>query len=214
MATRKFIEEVGESSYISVVTGFWYEYSLGIAGNYGFDFAKREVVFYDEGETRISTSTWPQVSVLQADVGNDPCSLTQVGRAVASLLSLPIHPEEGSKVCLSDFRNQLIYVNSFNVSQQDMLESVMRVTNTTEADWTIVKKSSSEQYATGMKDMKEGKKPSANFLYARVFYPGPEGGGDFEHSRGTSNAVLGLPKEGIDEATRVAMDRQAAGSGH
>lgn len=61
VATRKLIEELGESSYVAMVTGFWYEYSLAIANNYGFDFAKHTVKFYDNGDNKISTSTWPQV---------------------------------------------------------------------------------------------------------------------------------------------------------
>ena len=59
--TRKLIEEIGKSSYIGLVTGFWYEYSLAIPPNYGFNFANHTVTFFDEGETKISTSTWPQV---------------------------------------------------------------------------------------------------------------------------------------------------------
>ena len=61
VANRKLIEEIGKSSYIAVVTGFWYEYSLAIPPNYGFNFANRTVTLFDEGETKISTSTWPQV---------------------------------------------------------------------------------------------------------------------------------------------------------
>jgi hypothetical protein len=41
--------------------------------------------------------------------------------------------------------------------------------------------------------------------YSRVFYP--DGSGDFESSKGTSNAVLGLPEEDIDEATKIAVER-------
>lgn len=61
MATRKLIEEVGKSSYIGLSTGFWYEWSLAIAPAYGFDFANRSITFFDDGRTKISTSTWPQV---------------------------------------------------------------------------------------------------------------------------------------------------------
>lgn len=61
VATRKAIADLGKSSYIAVSTGFWYEWSLAIPAGYGIDFAKREVTFFDEGETKISTSTWPQV---------------------------------------------------------------------------------------------------------------------------------------------------------
>lgn len=58
---RKSIEDLGKSAYIAVSTGFWYEWSLAIAPAFGFDFAKKSVTFFDEGETKISISTWPQV---------------------------------------------------------------------------------------------------------------------------------------------------------
>ncbi len=59
VATHRLIEEIGKSSYVAVVTGFWYEYSLAMPPNYGFDFVNRAVTLFDEGETKISTSTWP-----------------------------------------------------------------------------------------------------------------------------------------------------------
>lgn len=59
--TRKAIEDLGKSSYISVSTGFWYEWSLAITAAFGFDFANRTVNFFDDGDTKISVSTWPQV---------------------------------------------------------------------------------------------------------------------------------------------------------
>ncbi|KAK4499197.1 hypothetical protein PRZ48_009710 [Zasmidium cellare] len=187
VATRKLIEEVGKSSYIAVSTGFWYEYSLAIANNYGFDFAKRTAKFYDDGNTKISTSTWPQV-----------------GRAVAALLSLPL--ESGDKACLTKYKNQVVYINSFTVSQRDMLDSALRITGTKEEDWTVTNEDSRQVYKTGIKEMKEGKFGGANFLYSRVFFP--NGGGDFESTKGTINGVLGLPKEDLDEATKRAMERQ------
>lgn len=60
-ATRSLIEEIGKTSYIGLSTGFWYEYSLAIPKNFGFDFKERKVQFYDDGNTKISVSTWPQV---------------------------------------------------------------------------------------------------------------------------------------------------------
>ncbi|KAF2165522.1 hypothetical protein M409DRAFT_67319 [Zasmidium cellare ATCC 36951] len=187
VATRKLIEDLRKSSYVAVATGFWYEYSLGIANNYGFDFAKRAVKFYDDGSTKISTSTWPQV-----------------GRAVAALISLPVHSD--IEPCLERYKNQLVYINSFTVSQQDMLESALRVTSTKETDWTVTKEDSRQLYEQGIKEMKEGKFGGANFLYSRVFFP--NGGGDFESTKGTLNRVLGLLKENLDEATKRAIERQ------
>lgn len=63
MAIRKAIEDLGESSYIAVSTGFWYEWSLAIPPAFGFDIPNRAITFFDEGETKISISTWPQVTI-------------------------------------------------------------------------------------------------------------------------------------------------------
>ena len=61
VATRKGIANLCKSSYIAVSTGFWYEWGLAMPAAFGIDFAKRAVTLWDEGETKISTSTLPQV---------------------------------------------------------------------------------------------------------------------------------------------------------
>jgi len=188
---RGLIEKLGKSSWIAMCTGFWYEWSLALSTGYGFDFANRAVTFFDDGETPISTSTWPQV-----------------GRAVASLLSLKVHPDGkgDDNVCLDRFKNGYIYVASFTVSQKDMLESVLRVTKTSIDDWTVTKEPVKERYAGGLEQMKKGERIGfAKALYSRVFYP--DGSGNVEKTRGLQNELLGLPKEDIDEFTKIAMQR-------
>lgn len=130
--------------------------------------------------------------------------MSQVGRAVAALLSLPI--QDDSEACLERYKNQVVYINSFTVSQQDMLESALGVTGTKEMDWTVTKEDSRQVYEQGIKEMKEGKFGGANFLYSLVFFPNSDG--DFESTKGTLNDVLGLPKEDLDEATKRAIERQ------
>jgi hypothetical protein len=172
-----------------VVTGFWYEWSLAVRYAYGIDFANRTATLFDQGETKTSISTWPQV-----------------GRAVAALLSLPIKAESSKdETCLDNYRNQVVYMSSFVVTQKEMLESAFRVTGTKESDWTITKEPSHERYATGLMEMQQGKRAGfIKMMYSRVFYP--DGSGDFEH-KGTLNAVLGLPKDDLDEATERAFER-------
>ena len=208
-ATRKGIADLGKSSYIAVSTGFWYEWSLAIPAAFGIDFANRAVTLFDEGETRISTSTlpqvWPRPSVSFPKQAIK--SFPQVGRAVAALLSLPIRPEDSNeKACLEALKNKVVYVNSFTVSQKDMLESALRVTGTTEDDWTITKEPARERYSTGVEMIQQGKRIGfAKMMFTRVFYP--DGCGDFEHSKGTLNSLLELPNEDIDGATKAAMER-------
>ena len=190
---RAHIEKLGKSSWIGVTCGFWYEYSLAHSpATFGFDIKNRTATFIDDGETKINTSTW-----------------RQCGRAVAKLLSLKIHADDGDdddeeEHCLVHYKNKFIYVSSFRISQNDMLDSIIRVTGTTLQEWTIKHEPSTSRYKAGLEAMYKGDYMGfAQMMYSRVFYQ--DGSGDFESSKGLQNGVLGLPKEDLDEATEVAI---------
>lgn len=194
--SRERCEDVQSAgaSYIGMVCGFWYESSLA-AGEYffGFDIPNRKVTFFDDGKTTITVST-----------------LRQCGRAVAGLLSLP---EGGGEVSVSQWKNKPFYVSSFRVNQRDMLDSLHRVCGTTDKDWEIKYQPSKERYREGIDNL--GKHHFAGFakaMYTRSFFPG--GGGDFESTRGTANALLGLPKEDLDAATKRAVELTGRGGGY
>lgn len=178
----------GATSSILLACSFWYEFSLGGGTDrYGFDFQKRSFVVFDEGGVAVNTSTWPQC-----------------GRAVAALLSLKELPEDEAdeSPTLSQFRNRVVYISSFRLSQLDMFESVKRVTGTTEADWTITHESSEQRYNDGREAL--GKGNFAEFtkmLYSRMFFTK----GSVEYPRPVDNALLGLPVEDLDEATVIAV---------
>lgn len=184
------IKGLGVSSYLLLSSGFWYEFSLGGGPNrYGFDFKQRSLVLYDEGNVAINTSTWPQC-----------------GRALASMLSLKELPddENDKSPTLSQFRNGIIYISSFRLSQRDMFESVKRVTKTIDADWIIIHESVEERFNTGRAELQKGSVPGfTKMLYARMFFP--NGDGDHETSRGLHNGLLDLPKEDLDEYTAEAI---------
>ncbi|KAJ5267629.1 hypothetical protein N7478_010437 [Penicillium angulare] len=188
-ALRKTVAELGQVNFISISTGFWYEWSLAIPAAFGIDLLNRSATLFDDGEQKITTSTWPQV-----------------GRAVAALLSLPIHAEGSDReACLENFKNQVVYVKSFTINQKHMLASALRVTGTKESDWKISIEPAAERYANGVAAIKEGNRIGfAKMLYTRIFYK--DGNGNIEH-KGTLNALLGLPSEDIDEATQVAIER-------
>lgn len=190
IAARGQIESLGVSKWIALVCGFWYEFSLGgTQDRYGFDFHNRSVVFFDDGNARINTSTW-----------------LQCGRGVASLLSLKLLPEDENDKdpAIDNWANGTVYISSFLVSQKDMFESVKRVTGTTEAEWKITYEGSEERYKKAVQDLHDGDRNGfVRLLYTRVFYP--NGGGDYETSKGLQNEILGLPEEDLDEATREAI---------
>lgn len=187
---RDLIESVGKSSWTVLTCNFWYEFSLSWSPmNYGFDIPNRTVTFFDDGKTKIDTTTWEQC-----------------GRAVASLFSLKILPDHAGdeSPCLSHFRNKPVYISSFLLSQRDMFDSVLRVTGTNEEDWTIRYQDVKERYAEGMAQVQRGYIPGfVQVLYSRVFYP--DGSGNYSSRVPLHNELLGLPKEDLDERTAVAV---------
>ncbi|KAF7557538.1 hypothetical protein G7Z17_g536 [Cylindrodendrum hubeiense] len=179
------VEQRGMTS-ITLVSGFWYEYSLNVGNQtFGFDLKNRAATFYDNGKKAVNVSTWPQC-----------------GRAVAALLSLKVLPEDENdkSVTVSQFHNKSLYVTSFKVSQRDILKSVEVATGTTEKDWKITHQPSDVRYKEGMEELSEGDQFGfLKAMYARVFYP--SGDADFE----PHNKLLSLPEEDLQDATREAI---------
>lgn len=162
---------------------------------YGIDLRTKKATFFDDGKTKINTSTWEQC-----------------GKALAGLLSLKELPEDENdkEPTVSSWKNQPFYISSFLISQREMLDSVHRVIGTTDKDWEIVYEKSDERYAKGIEDMKKGIRLGfGRAMYSRVFYP--NGGGDFETTRGLANDLIGLEKEDLDVATKRTVDLVATG---
>lgn len=189
-AIKAEFESFADTACLFLVSRFWYEFSLaGGPDRLGFDFKNRSLVWFDDGNVKINTSTWPQS-----------------GRALANALSLKVLPEdeEDTEPTLLQFGNKSIYMSSFLVSQREMFESVKRVTGTVDADWTISHESAKQRWEDGMAEVKKGNFGAfTKMLYARMFFD--NGDGDFESRRGTDNELLGLPVEDLDEMTRIAV---------
>lgn len=184
---RDAIAASKSTKYISLVTGFWYEWSLAFPLGFGFDIENRKVLFYDDGNIKICTSTWPQV-----------------GRAVAAILSLPATSTTGPS--LESYANRLVYVKSFTISQREMFASLLRTTETKESDWTVTQAPARELYAAGVAELQAGNRSGfVKLLYTRIFFD--DGNGNFEAKHGVRNSELGLPEEDLDEATRIGISR-------
>jgi hypothetical protein len=176
---RELIESLGVSSWIGITCGFWYEHSLSNGQLYGFDFDKRSVAFFDDGTQKLNTSTWEQV-----------------GRATAAVLSLPADK-------LSAYRNRMVYVSSFAVSQKEMFESLKRVTGTSDNEWHVTFEPAKQRYRDACESLEKGERIAfGRKLYTRYFY---EDAGLFEKSHGLDNENLGLPEESLDVATAHAV---------
>lgn len=181
--------------WIYMSCSFWYEYSLSMGDAwFGFEIPSRKVTFYDDGKTHIPTSTW-----------------RQCGRAAAKLLSLKVLPddENDQSVTLSQWRNKVLYISSFMVSQRDMLDSIHRVLGTTDSDWEIGYEPTDVRYKRGQELFKAGNLVGFGMaMYSRVFYP--NGDGDYVSRHGVANKELGLPEESLDEATKLAIEMAEA----
>ena len=186
-----------------MICSMWYEYSLAMGPIwFGFDFTNKKLTLYDDGTTKVNLTTWEQCA-----------------RAISALLSLKELPEDANdkSVTLSAWRNKPLVISSFLVSQKDMFESWKRVSGDKDSDWTIEKEPSKERYQRGIEAMKSAQDPlsarmgAATASFARVFYP--NGGGDYESTRGLDNAKLGLPQEDLDERTAVAKGMVERGYG-
>jgi hypothetical protein len=140
----------------------------------------------DDGTQRLSTSSW-----------------LQTGRGVASLLALKVLPDDKNDKSqyLSQYKGDFVYISSFKVNQQEIFESVLRVTGTKREDWTITNQPVKERFAIGQQ-MLQGGNPSGFglMLYYRMLFTDASA----LHPR-DDNAVLGLPKEDLDERTAFAV---------
>ena len=184
------IESLG-ASYITMVCGFWYKWSLALGEPFfGFDIKNKKVTFFDDGKTLVNVSTW-----------------RQCGRALAALLSLP---ESGASPAVSQWKNKPFYIASFRISQRDMLDSIHRVTGTTDKDWEISYESTAQRYKDGKDEMQKGDRTGfAKAMYSRGFFP--NGDGDYESSRGLANDLINLPKEDLDEVTKETVEMVESG---
>lgn len=177
---RELIESLGVSSWVGISCGFWYAHSLSNGQLFGIDIGKRNIIFFDDGTQRLNTST-----------------LHHAGSAAAAVLCLPSD-------ALEAYRNRMVFVSSFAVSQKDMFESVKRTTGTTTADWNITYEPAKERYQEACEMLKKGDRIAfGRKLYTRYFI---EDAGLFEKRHGLDNSKLGLSQEDLDEATQDAVN--------
>lgn len=187
---RQLTESLG-LSYIGVTCSFWYEHSLSAPELYGFYIAKREAVFFDQGMQKINTSTWEQT-----------------GSAVPAILSLPLLPEDENdkSLTLESYRNRMAFVASFALSQRDMLDSLQRVTNTSDRNWNISRVPAKVRFAEAKEEVKKGNRAAfGRALYTRYF---DGDAGLFEKTHSLDNKKLGLPTAHLDKATKAAVKLQ------
>jgi hypothetical protein len=130
-------------------------------------------------------------------------TLAQVRRAVARFLTQGSQ-QTNSTFRAEDYRNNEIYIKAFLVSQQSLLDSVQRVTNTTLEDWKVTKRDVQEYMDEGTSLMQQGDFMNGLFkvLFACLYTPGL--GGNYDEK--VSNNALGLPQEELAEEIKKAVE--------
>jgi hypothetical protein len=151
------------------------------SGWFGIEIPQRKATIFNDGQNAITTTT-----------------IAQVCRGVAALLGLPVHSSSGS-ACISDYKNQFVYLESFCINQADMLAAVQAATGTTPEDWTLEWKDVDEYIDEGRREDEKGEDEGlgmVKILYGCTF---KDGLGDKFHRRKIANERLGLPKESLEE---------------
>ncbi|KAF5603515.1 hypothetical protein FPCIR_1256 [Fusarium pseudocircinatum] len=187
----KEIERVGVSSWILLVGGVWFDYSLPSGDSFmGFDIDNRRATLFDDGEAKINTST-----------------LAQFGRAAAAIASLKEFPdnEDDKSPSIAQFRNKPVYLSSFYVSQKDILKGIQRVTSTTDEDWEIKYESSADRIENGKAMGRSGNIMGlVQAYYSFIFSPE---GQKLKTQDKLHNELLGLPVEDLDKVVKDCVDR-------
>lgn len=186
------IEATGVSSWISLVCGLWYEWSLANGPEwFGFDFKEKKLTFYDVGNTQINITTWAQCA-----------------RAIAALVSLNELPKDvnDQSPTVSSWRNKPLYISSFLLNQKEIFESWKRVSGDQDKDWTFEYEPSLERRNKGLElfQQKGEFRGMARAMFSRCFFP--NGDGNYESKHGLANTTLVLPRENLDELTEVVKE--------
>jgi hypothetical protein len=187
---REYIEHLG-MFWTSQCSSFWYEHSLVSPQCFGFELDKKRVTFFDDGTTKVTTSTWEQC-----------------GKAITALFGLPLASDGDDKPCLMDWNNRMHYCSSFLVSQRDMLNSWLKVTGENELDWTIEYEPAQERFQRGQQMLEAGDMFGGPLVtYGRLFQR--DGSGDLSNK--SENEKLRLSREDLDEATSRAANMHMDG---
>ena len=122
-------------------------------------------------------------------------TLGQAARATSRVLQRP--PETG---------NRVLYVQSFTVSQNEVIEAFCRSTGTTVSDWDIKRLASSVYEQDEKKKAESGDKGSVENL---VWFLGTSSDANWEDKEGFAMEQLGLENESLDAAVCNILSNHA-----
>lgn len=146
---------------------------------FGFDPEKRTATLYDNGDGKF-----------------DSINIDSLGHIVSSILTRP-----------DDFKNRHVYVSGFTISQNDILEALLKATKTTRDEWTITHRTTDDLRKEGMEKLGKGDFSGAlDLIFATVFKAGL--GSDFSTTRKLDNEAVGLKPADVVESTKGVLERK------
>lgn len=154
-------------SWIALVTGSLFDWGLRIPGFGGWDLGAHNVTIYDGG-----------------DIPYEATNLDQVGRAIAKSLNSP-----------ELTRNQHVYVNSFTVTQNKVLDALERITG---EKFTVSHSTVEDLWQGGATQLKEGQPLGLLAMIAGTIY-GKGGLANYSATKGLWNEKIGLAQQCLNE---------------
>jgi hypothetical protein len=167
-------------SWTAVIVGGFFDWALAI-GAIGMNAKARQATVYDGG-----------------DIPHEVTNLGQIARAVAAVLSAD-HLDETA--------NQYVYVNSFTLTQNQVVEAVKEATG---SEFEVTKANRMDVWSDGMEKLKTGKFEmigGSRYMVGAVQMIQTEiynrsGFNHFSKNKGLWNKRLGLPEESLEETIR------------
>ncbi|GKT47932.1 bifunctional pinoresinol-lariciresinol reductase 1 [Colletotrichum spaethianum] len=164
---RYLKERQDKISWTALITGSMFDWGLNIPGFGGWDVAARTVTIFDGG-----------------DIPFEATNLDQAGRAIAKSLRK------------SDLtRNQYVYVNSFTVTQNEVLRALEKATGD---KFTVSQGSVEELWRRGAMELERGQPFGTLAMIAGAIY-GKGGLAHFSANKGLWNERLALQQEDLNE---------------
>ena len=179
---RQLAEKLGVSSWIGFVTNPWYDYAYH-ANLWNIDPKNKKATLYDSGNVKANTTL-----------------LSTAALAVAKVLSLPKSALAGQP-SLEAYKNKMLYIRSFHVSQKEILEATQKVVGSD--GWDISETSTKKHLEEGIDQVAKGDlygnlKIIVGATFTESF------GNIYRHS--LANKELGLPDDDFEMATKKIVE--------
>ncbi|KKF92360.1 putative NADH-flavin reductase [Ceratocystis platani] len=158
-------------SWIAIISGSMFDWGLNIPGFGGWDVKSRTATIFDGG-----------------DIPYEATNLDQVGRAIALSLKSP-----------DLTRNQYVYINSFTVTQNDVLKALEKATD---SKWEVSQGTVTGLWDGGAEQVKNGNLMGTLAQIAGTIY-GKGGLANYSVDKGLWNDKIGLAGETLDDCLQA-----------